>query len=81
MSEKFKVNVADIESVRITCKACKTALILPLSANNPPFRCVNCAQEFPAKTIKDLMRQLEFLAFQLNDSKADVSFLLHLESD
>jgi DNA-directed RNA polymerase subunit RPC12/RpoP len=81
MSEKFKVNVTDIKSVRITCKHCKAALILPLDAIGTPYRCVNCSKDFPAKEVKELMRQLQCLQRQLDDSDVNVSILLHLESD
>jgi hypothetical protein len=79
--KSFLINVSDISSVRITCKKCKTAVILPLSVSNVPHQCINCAEKLPASTIKEIMQQLEFLSRQLREDKADVSFMLHLEGE
>jgi hypothetical protein len=77
----FSVNVGDIQSIRITCKHCKTAVILPLSVGNVPHQCINCATTLPASTIKEIMQQLGFLSRQLRENKAEVTFMLHLEGE
>lgn len=77
----FKIDVSDISILRITCKHCKTALILPLNANNPPFRCVNCATNFPQTAIKDLMRNLEHIAYMLKHNSNDIAVELHIEGE
>lgn len=72
-------NLTEIESVRLTCKQCSTAVILPLKAHNVPSECVNCESELPAKETKELISKLRFLKGNLQN--ANVTFELHLESN
>lgn len=72
-------NITEIESVRLTCKNCETAIVLPLKARNVPSECVNCESELPAKETKELISKLRFLKGQLQN--ANVTFELHLESN
>lgn len=79
--ESFLINVKDVKSVRVTCKTCGTAVILPLGRNNFLSQCVSCSTKLPFSTISELMNQLEFLTRQLRDEKADISFQLHIEGE
>lgn len=73
----FKINLTQIDSVRITCKHCGTAIILPLKARNIPSECVNCESELPNKDVKELLSKLRLLKIQLQESNALIE--LHFE--
>lgn len=52
---------------------------MPTSTREVPAKCFNCGHEFPAQTILEFMREFRFM--KDTASRADVSFMVHLEAD
>jgi hypothetical protein len=63
------IPVNRIQSLRLTCNRCRSALIIPLNAREIPGKCFNCYQPFPAENIQALLRELRHVRRELDDSK------------
>ena len=58
-----------IEALRLTCKNCNAALIIPLDAREVPCRCFNCAQQFPSANIQKLLLKLRYTQQDLKQNE------------
>lgn len=85
--DSFLINVKDIQSLRITCSSCKTAVIIPLTLKNAPSHCVGCGVPItPNSLIIQLMQQLNQLNepnpnYVIQNNKHSIEFLLSLEGE
>ena len=71
------IPVSAIEAVRLTCKHCGVAVIMPMETKEVPAKCFNCCYEFPAQSLREFMREFRYLKEAVG--KADVTFVEHLE--
>lgn len=71
------IPLSAVESVRLTCRHCGVAIIMPTGTREVPGKCFNCCHEFPAQTIIQFMREMRFM--KDTAERADVSFMVHLE--
>lgn len=58
MPNNTTIPLTQIEALRLTCKHCNAALILPLTVREVPRQCFNCEQYFPHDNIKRLLIEL-----------------------
>ena len=73
------ISVQAVEAVRLTCKHCGVAIIMPIKTTRDfPQKCFNCCHEFPAQPLSDFMREFRYMQDAIG--RADISFLLHLEA-
>lgn len=72
------IPLQSIEAIRLTCRHCGVALILPFeTAKEVPSKCFNCCHPLPGHALHDFMR--EFKCLQTEAKRADVNFIAHLE--
>lgn len=55
MTTHLHLPVRSITAVRLTCRNCGSAVVIPLDARNAPTRCFNCAAPLPGP---DLLRDV-----------------------
>ena len=72
------IPLQSIESIRLTCRHCGVALILPFdTVKESPSKCFNCCHPLPGVALQDFMR--EFRCLQAEARRVDVNFIAHLE--
>lgn len=77
-NENNPIPAQSIETVRLTCKRCGVAVIMPLAiTHNVPPECSNCATTFNAGGVLDFMRKLKY--FQSDLVNIGTTFSVHLE--
>lgn len=54
------IPITQIQALRLSCKQCQAALILPLTVREVPSRCFNCAAPFPHDNLKKLLMELSY---------------------
>lgn len=72
--------VSDIRALRLTCRACGAAVVIPLSARHGPAQCF-CARELPGPQLMKLVCELRWLQdyTALPGAEAKVEFDAALE--
>jgi len=75
------LSVADIRALRLTCRNCGAAVVIPLSARHGPAQCFNCARELPGPQLMKLVGELRWLQdyTALPGAEAKVEFDAALE--
>lgn len=53
--------IAAIQALRLTCRNCGAAVVIPLSARNGPEKCFNCCREIPGAQVMKLVVELRWL--------------------
>ena len=68
--------VADLRALRITCRSCGSAVVIPFSAKNGPTQCFNCARPLPGHEAMKLIREMRWLQdfTALKNSEAEFAF-------
>lgn len=61
---------AALESLRLSCRQCGFAAVLPLAVRNAPQQCPNCAHPLPGADFVALAKQLHWA----KTAAADVAF-------
>jgi hypothetical protein len=65
--------VSAIQSLRLTCRCCGAAVVIPLDANNGPVKCFNCARPLPGAEVMKLVGELRWLRDYTASPNAEVS--------
>ena len=55
MTTHLHLPVQSITGVRLACRTCDSAVVIPLDARNAPTRCFNCSAPMPGP---DLLRDV-----------------------
>jgi hypothetical protein len=75
--------LAAIRALRLTCRHCGAAVVIPLTARAGPATCFNCARPLPGPEVMKLVGELRWLqdytALPGADARAD--FDASLEHD
>jgi hypothetical protein len=72
------IPVRAITGLRLTCRRCGAAAVLPMSAKDAPAKCFNCYTELPGpELVRGLVRELRWIQETVRD--ADVSFDASIE--
>ena len=53
--------IAAIRALRLTCRHCGSAVVIPISAHQGPLTCFNCARELPGMEVMKLVGELRWL--------------------
>ena len=53
--------LAAIRAPRLTCRCCGAAVVIPLTANQGPPQCFNCARPLPGMAVMKLIGELRWL--------------------
>ncbi len=53
--------VAAIQALRLTCRHCGAAVVIPLTARNGPAQCFNCCSPLPSAELMHLVAGLRWL--------------------
>jgi len=74
--DRYVIDVADLQTIRLECGACQTAVTLPLSADvSPPFQCPGCGKQWMISQSPDA-QALHRLIKSLRDLSAAASTML-----
>lgn len=77
---KRPIPVSAIAGIRLSCKHCGVAIIMPLETTREvPAKCFSCGHEFPYRALQDFMREFRYMKDAAG--KSDVTFMVHLEQE
>jgi len=78
MTVTTPIPLTAIEALRLTCRHCGVAIVMPLTETREvPPKCFNCCHDFPAHSLREFMR--DFREMKEAVGKNDVTFMVHLE--
>ena len=75
--------IAAIRALRLTCRHCGSAVVIPISAHQGPLTCFNCARELPGMEVMKLVGELRWLQkyTAAHGTEASVAFDAALEHE
>lgn len=76
--------IAAIQSVRLTCRQCGAAVVIPLTAKAGPAQCFNCNHRLPGpELVQGLVRELHWLqdAARAPGAEASIAFDAAIEHE
>ena len=80
MTMNTSILATTIDAIRLTCKDCGVALIMPIdSTKEVPHKCFNCYMEFPYQSLQEFIRDFRHMRGQL--CKAGMAFMVHMDHD
>ena len=65
--------ISTIRAVRLTCRCCGAAVVIPLAASNGPIKCFNCARPLPGFEVLRLVKELRWLQDYTATTGAEVT--------
>jgi hypothetical protein len=80
MIKRLSIPATSITGVRLVCRACNAAIIIPIGAKDAPTKCFNCYADMPGpEIVRGLVRNLTWLQDTIKD--VDVTFDAAVEGE
>lgn len=72
------IPLTDVRAVRLVCKRCGAASLIPMTAKDGPVRCFNCYTELPGpQIVRDIIRNINWVTAAAKN--AEIGFDAGLE--